>query len=306
MSDDLAIEWHGCDGSVWHVSGDDRVEEEGVLLLPKPTRLIDAPVETYWVKSGLRQLYQDFSYTRRDPVLGFQVWGDGDALSWRDIDSRFRLSWDYGTEGQLVFITNDSVRRLGLRLLSEPTAYEGEVEQGRDPHLFSDATVVISAAGEDPLYVGDTVTQDFVVQSSSGSRQFMVENDGDVDMWLRWTVSATNNNCRYTFPDYSWGSTDYLRASADAARTWQSPLLRAGEHTSFDSDPREEFALSNIDTNVWNRCDGNWLRYPVPKHTKPTPVTVSWAGCVAGDSIRLSYTKRYSRPWGVSFYRDDA
>jgi len=297
---DLSVEWHGWDGSVWHISGDE-CEKEGVLLLPKPTHLIDAPAETYWVKSGTRQVYQNFSYTRRDPVIGFRIWSPDDQFSWRDIDSNFRLSWDYDKEGQLVFRTSEGSRSLGLRLLQEPVAYEDEATNGKDPHLLGDSTLVVTAAGENPLYVGDSVVQDYTIPADgSGSTTFIVENDGDTDMWLWWTATCTNANTTYTFPDYSWGSDEYARAATDASRTFTTPKMMAGEHFNLTSDPHEEMLLSSIDTNPWNRCKGNGLLYPVPRHTRQTPVPVSWTGAKAGDQVRLRYTKSYSRPFGVS------
>lgn len=302
---DLSIEWRGADGSLWHVAGPE-AEEEGVLLLPKPTKLYDAPTVTHWAQSAWKHVYQGFRIERREPVLGFQIWAGpkGTGQDWREIDSEFALSWEYDREGQLVFITDDGERSLGLRKLSEPISYEGNVENGYDPHLFADATVVINAAGENPLWVGEEVNITHVCTTTSGSKTFTVANDGDTDLWLRWTASCSTANGRFTFPDRSWGSDEYGRAVADANRTWTTPKLLAGEHIDINSDPDEELMLSSMDTNPWNRCEGDGLRYPVPAHTKPTEVTVSWSGVSVGDSIMLSYTRMYTRPWGVSRFND--
>lgn len=297
---DLSVEWHGPDGSVWHVSGEG-AEEEGVLLLPKPTRLYDAPMVTYWAESALKSVYQGFRIERRQPVLGFQIWGGigSTAKDWRDIDSEFCMSWEAEREGKLVFKTDDGERYLGLRLLSEPTCYEGGVEDGRDPNMFGDATTVINASGENPLWVGETVTDDFVCPATTGSKTFHVVNDGNTDLWVRWTASATPAGARFTFPDKSYGSDEYGRAVEDADRTWTCPVLLANEHIDVMSDPGEELILSSLDTNVWNRCEGDGLHYPIPPHTS-TDLTVSWSGVAVGDSIGLQYTRQYTRPWGVT------
>lgn len=299
---DLSIEWRGPDGSVWNVSGRD-AERQGVLLLPKPTKLYDAPTVTYWSQSAWKHVYQGFRLERREPVIGFQIWGGlgGDARDWRDIDSEFSLSWEFEREGELVFITDDGERSLGLRKLSDPVCYEGEIENGRDPHLLADATVVINAAGENPLWKGELVTTDpFVCPTTSGSTTFTVANDGNTDLWLRWTASATPAGARFTFPDYSFGNDEYGRAQADSGRTWTTPVLLAGEHIDVNADPDEELFLSSKGTNPWNRCEGNGLMYPIPPHTPPTELTVSWTGVAAGDSIGLQYQRMYTRPWGVS------
>lgn len=299
MSEQLSIEWHGCDGSVWHVSGE-AVEEEGVLLLPKPTRIYDAPASTFWVKGGMKQVYQGMEYTRRDPILGFQIYAE-DIDEWEDRDSRFRKSWDYDDEGYLLFRTDGGERRLYLRLLQEPEAYGGAInEGGLDPHIWGDSALIVTAAAENPFFEGVPAEIPFVAPNTSGNFTVPIMNDGDVEMWPQWTASATQAGIKWSVPDYSWGSAEYNRAVADATRKWTMPALRANEHVDAMSDPSEELIISSLDTNVWNRCVGNGLLYPVPRYTKQTNITGSYTGAKVGDSIMLSYTPRYTRPWGVS------
>ncbi|AYR03175.1 minor tail protein [Gordonia phage Octobien14] len=298
---DLSIEYRAPNGSVWHVSGEG-AEEEGVLLLPKPTKLYDAPTVTYWAQSAWKHVYQGFRIERREPVIGFQIWAGpyGTARDWRDIDSDFSLAWEFEREGQLVFITDDGERSLGLRKLTEPTCYEGNIEQGKDPFMYADATVVMNTAGENPLWVGETVEIPFTCPTTSGSTTFEIENDGNTDMWPRWTASCSKAGGRFVLPDWSFGSDAYGRAIEDQNRTWPTPVLLLNEHIDVNADPDEELLASSLGTNPWNRTEGNGLMYPIPAHTPKTQVPVSWSGVEPGDSIMLTYTRMYTRPWGVT------
>lgn len=301
-SDDfLQIIWEGCDGSTWHLSGP-QVEDEGVLLLPKASNIIDAPVQTLWVKGPFGSKYQGSQVQRRDPVLGFRTLGR-DPDDWSNVDSRFRMSWDYDLEGKLHFVTKDGDRYLGLRLLEEPKAYEGDPGGGFSPLIRGDADVVITAAAENPYWVGEEVQQEYVVQSASGtvSDFFFVRNDGDCEMWPKWTASATKAGIQWTLPDWSYGSEEYQRGVKDSRRTVPLPKLILNEHVTAMSHPDEEYLISSLDTNPWARTNGMELIYPVPANTKKTFIPVSWTGAQPGDVIRLSYTRQYSRPWGVRF-----
>lgn len=299
MSDALEVIWEGWDGSTWHVSGPSE-EDEGVLLLPKVSNIIDAPITTLWVKSAFGSRYQGVQVKRRDPVLGFRVYSpNGDPAEWRDTDRAFRDSWDYEREGKLWFITDDDERYLSLRLLEEPKAYEGDPTGGYDPHYLSDGDVVITAAAENPYYVGAQVSMEYTVPSTSGTVDdfFYVDNDGDTDLWPWWACSSIADGTVWTLPDFSFDSEEYQRGSADSTRTVPLPYLKAGEHVTVLSEPDEEAIISVLDTNVWARWGGNGLLYPVPRNTPKTFVPVSWSNATVGDVIRLNYSRLYSRPW---------
>lgn len=314
MSEYLNIRWLGSEEStadkfvqgprtsVWHVSGD-AMEEEGVMLLPKPTRFYDTPIATVWQQGAYGRVFQGFSIDSRDSQLGWQIYAgeDGDVSDWSYTDMLFRLSWAYDRLGRLEFETDESLRYLDLSLLSEPESYEGEVENGHDPHLTHDATVITKVGGPNPNFK----SPDVVVEKPAdgyGVLTFDIVNDGDMEMWPRWTVSSVGANTRWYLPDKSYGSEEYGRGVTDANRVWKGPLLQAGEHTVFDSDPRVEFADSDLATNVWARCKGQ-LMYPIPPHTK-TQVQVSYENCRPGDVCRLTYHKEYTRPFGLSYARE--
>lgn len=299
--EDLTIIWHGQDKTTWNVCGEG-CEDQGVFLDPKASNIIDAPVQTLWVKGPFGSKYQGAQVQRRDPVLSFSIYGET-VDEFLDNDSNFRMSWDYENEGYLEFIdeVNGTSRKLGLRLLEQPKAYEGDRGGGYAPQAYRDAQVIITAAAENPFYVGPDVVQEFVVPTSSGTVTdfFYMRNDGDTEMWPWWSMSASKAGLRWVVPDFSWGQEDFRRGVADAARSVAIPPLMLNEHVTAVSHPDEEYLLSSLDTNPWNRSNGNELQYPVPRWTPKTFVPVSWSGANPGDVIRLHKQCQYSRPWGV-------
>lgn len=313
MSDYLNIRWLGCEkskvgkfvpgGSVWHVSGE-AVEEEGVLLLPNPTRIYDTPMRTFWEQGNYGRVFQGFNIDNRDPQLGFQVYAGVNGLpeDWRYTDSMFRRSWSYDRPGRLEFETANSLRYLELQMLQEPQSYEGGLEDGRDPFLTADATIIIKAGGPNPNYQGETVVQEQNCTGSSGFMEFPVENDGDFEMWVRWTVSSVSGGVKWKFSDYSLGCDEYQRAALDANRKWQAPTLIAGEHATFTADPREDAAQSSLDTNVWARCVSQLL-YPIPAHTRVT-LRAEYESATTSDKCRLTYTPQYTLPFSEGYAED--
>lgn len=313
MSDYLNIRWLGSEkskvgkfvpgGSVWHVSGE-AVEEEGVLLLPNPTRIYDTPMRTFWEQGNYGRVFQGFGIDNRDPLLGFQIYAGVNGLpeDWRYTDSMFRRSWSYEKPGRLVFETSDTLRFLELQKLSEPESYQGSIEDGRDPFLFGDATIIMKAAGENPNYQTEPIVEEKTCTSTSGFFTFTVINDGDFECWPKWTVSSIGSNVVWKFSDYSLGSDEYRQEGQHANRMWTAPKLTADEHTTFDADPRNEFASSSKDTNVWARCVSQLL-YPIPPHTRVT-LRAEYTGAVVGDSVRLTYAPQHTLPFSTPYFED--
>jgi hypothetical protein len=311
MSDYLNILWLGAEkskkglfvpgGSVWHLSGD-AIEEEGVMLLPNPTRMYDTPVLSFWQNGQYGRVFQGFGVDNRDTQLGFQIFSGYDGLpeDWRYTDSLFRRSWKYDRPGRLAFETENTYRFLELQKLSEPESYTGTIENGQDPFLWGDATVMLKAGGENPNFQGEPVVQERVCSGVSGSMTFTATNDGDMEMWCVWAVSSVHGGTKWVLPDPSLGCDEFAREDVDAHRTWPAPALQAGEHTVFTADPRVEFARSSIDTNPWARCDSQ-LFYPIPEHTQ-VQLTVSYTGAVAGDVCRLTYIPQYSLPFSEGYF----
>lgn len=296
MTQYLSFSLDGVDGSHWDLAGPG-AGAQGVALRPGPSKLIDAPAKTFWIQSATGMHYQGRQFQRRDPVFSVQINHPNPDI-WRDIDSRFRMALGmYDLEFTLNCETPDGVRHLKMRLLTEPTAYGTADYEGKDPHIWADSTLAISAAASQPFWYADDLTFSWTSTTGTGSTTLPMQNLGDVDVWPRWFVNAPG---LWTLPDYSWGSTLYNAAQQDATRTVPLPTLRAGEDLSVDSSPDVETLIAANGAPVWNRWGGNGILYPIAPTTVPMNVPVSVSGANAGAAVTLTLPRRFSRPFGVS------
>lgn len=302
MSEFLKIYLIGQDGSRWNLTD----ETEGVLLRPGPQKFMDAPAKTFWLETSTGSHYQGMRFERRDPVFSVQIHGK-DPHQWADIDSRFRRA--LGMVGDDTFWleahTSYGVRKLAMRLLTEPTAYEGDDYEKYDPWLTHDSTLSISAACEQPFWESTPVELEWELTSgTSGTGTVMFENRGDVPVFWRGFVTAPGH---WRVPDRSWGQKiqakavyPYHRADDDAVRMVWLPELVAGEDTGIDSDPDEPTLIAVNGAPVQNRWQSNGLLYPIKPWTSPTPVTVQVEGASVGAGVRFWIPRRFSRMWGVT------
>ncbi|WP_328439103.1 hypothetical protein [Nocardia puris] len=280
-------------------------ETEGVLLRPGPTKLIDAPAQTFWIESATGSHYQGMRFQRRDPVFSVQI-HDDDPLRWADIDSRFRMGLGMVGEDtfQLEAHSPYGIRRITMRLLDDPKAYETGDYEGRDPWLTHDSTLAISAACEQPFWESSPIELEWQYTGASSTGTVMFENRGDVPVWWKGFVNAPG---RWRVPDRSWGQKLYAkpqypfhRADDDAARMEWLPELLAGEDTDIDTDPDQPTLVAVNGAPVQARWQSRGLLYPIAPGTLPTPVTVQVEGANPGAGIRFWLPRRFSRPWGVT------
>lgn len=288
------IEIYGCDGSYWYISGPNMPTEAGVTLNPKLTGAIDAPVKTLWLPGAFGQEAQGYRWERRDIVFAVQTFAE-DPETWMTIDSEFRSAFDYMKETKIVYTTSAGSRFIRVRMLEEPKAYEGEVENGKSPFLTCESTIVMTVASELPFYEGDTEVYEWEMTSGATMDfvQIEINNDSDVPVWPRWTLTG---GATWTIPDFSWGSEEYGRGMEDSGRTVDLPTLNRYENIVVDSDPRRQTILSSNMSNVQGRWKGNDLLYPIaPGATGKIPVLVR--DVEDGAALRLEIPKWYTRPW---------
>lgn len=290
MSQHLKIEIEGCDGSEWVISGPG-FGQQGVILKPKVSQLIDTPVKTLFVPGPFGEEFAGKRVQRREMVFTVQVGGEEiDPDEWAEIDAAWRWAWDYEKESTMtVSVLNadgsvESSRYIKLRLLEEPKSY-GD----RDPFIHGDDEVVMTVTATFPYWrSADRVYQ----RTNSGT--LTIENDGDVPVWPRWSLSGGTT---WTLPDYSWGNDMYSRGVEDAARTVQLPAIPAGNDVSVDSDPRVQTLICVNSTTgaagfpAQHHWKGKDLLYPVMPGAGGT-VQVSGTG-----SVVLYLPRWYSRPW---------
>lgn len=290
------IEVYGCDGSYWYISGPDIPTEAGVTLNPRLTGAIDAPVKTLWMPGAFGQESQGYRWERRDVIFAVQTFAQ-DPETWMTVDSEWRAAFDYLKETKIVYTTSAGRRWLRVRMLEEPKSYEGQVEAGKSPFLTCESTVVMTVASELPFYEGDTEIYEWEMTSGTPSEviQIAINNDSDVPVWPRWTLTG---GATWTLPDFSWGSEEYGRGLEDSGRTVELPPLNRYENLVVDSDPRRQTILSSNMSNVQGRWKGNDLLYPLaPGATAKIPVGVKDITNGVTPALRLEIPKWYTRPW---------
>lgn len=302
MGNYLDIEWHGADGSVWDLING----TEGVFMMRKPSgSFYDAKVKTLWTPSAFGQKYQGRRVQRRDIVftVGIGEEGETTAAEWHDIESRWRLSWDYDKEGYLLVRTEDGERVIYLRKLEEPKANESMDFEGLDPHELMFSTMVMTTAAELPYWIGKPRVVELEFDPGAGTTKTInvdAWNEGDTEMWPFVTFSSPG---KWTVPDYSFGQNYAGRAEADATRKLalrETPASMGGFTVTWRQD--EEWIVAFDGSNLAGLQNGNSVLYPFPAHTPKT--TQPWTYTrMAGDTtskgyLRIEYTPWFSTPWG--------
>lgn len=294
MSKQLKIEITGRDGSQWVISGPG-FGQQGVILKPKVSQLIDTPVKTLYVPGPFGEEFAGKRVQRREMVFTVQIGSEEmTPEEWAVADAAWRWAWDYQEESTMTITvlnadgTVDSSRYMKLRLLEEPKSY-GD----RDPFIYGDDEVVMTCTATFPYWRSADRVYEWSTTSASGSHTFTIANDGDVPVWPRWNISAPGT---WTLPDYSWGNDMYSRAVEDAERTIAVPTLPAGAHASVDSDPRVQTIICVNEYPAQQHWKGHDLLYPVmPGVSDSVPVSVS--GATGGAAVQLVLPAWYSRPW---------
>lgn len=300
MSEYLTLYLNGDDGSRWDLTNND-----DVFLKPGPSMLMDAPAKTYWLETSTGSHYQGMGFVRRDPVFSVQI-HDPDPYVWADLDSRFRMALGMVGEGQfeLEAHTSYGIRRLKMRQLSEPKAYETEQYERKDPWLTHDSTLAIMAACENPFWEADPVELSWELESgTAGSGTVPFENRGDVPVF--WKANATAP-ARWRVFDGSWGQKTYAkatypfnRAQDDLNRMVWLPALISGEDLDIDTHPDEPTLIADNGNPVQARWQSDGILYPIKPGTKPTQVPIQVEGAHPGAAITFKIPRWYSRPWGV-------
>ncbi|MEV0357101.1 hypothetical protein AB0H71_13670 [Nocardia sp. NPDC050697] len=304
MSDFLRLTLIGVSGRRWVISGPGQ-GADGPELMPKPKQFYDSPATTYWIKSGGElQKYQGFSFKRRDPLFGLVISGDS-AEDEAEIHSQVRM--DLGMYDQQFELeaetTRGEVRRLKMRLLEDPKAYETGDWEGKDPHLFGVSTLWVSAAAEMPHWYGDPVTASWTLTSGTSGSTSAFEhpgNPGDVVIHPRWSLNAP---AKWTIPDPSLGQeVDFQRPpGADADKDFPVVQLLAGEDLMINTNGDKAFMLTHDGgMGPWMRSNGAEAIYPVAPHTEPFETTVSVTNAVPGVTATIECDRWFSRPFGVS------
>lgn len=286
MTDFLKIELVGRDGSHWNLSGPG-MGAQGVTLSPNLQQFYDAPVKTLYVPGPFGEEYAGKRVQRREIVFTVQAYDD-DPDTWATVDSAWRWAWDYDEESEIRVTTSDGTRWLKVRLMEEPKPY-----YEKDPHITADNPIVMTVTATFPYWQDEPKTYTWSTLDTFDHTTFPVENDGDVPVWLRWTLTAPG---LWILPDFSWGNDMYSRGLADSGRTVPLPALVANEHVSVDSDPRVQTIIAVNGSPVQNRWKGNDVLYPLMPG-KAGDIPLQLQNAAAGGAAQLVVPRWFSRPW---------
>lgn len=284
------------------VSGDGR-GDQGAILRPKLTGAIDAPVKSLWLPGAFGQVFVDFRWERRDMVFTVFIFDpDEDTASgFHTKDSLWRQSWDYVLETTIRYTYQDDtmvtpdVRQIRVRMLEEPKAYDADPWEGKDPHLYNGANVVMTVAAELPFYTGtEPHVYEWEDTLAAGQHTFSISVPCDVPVWPRWVLT---DRVTWTLPDPSFGNQEYGRGVVDVAREVPLPFLPNGVGVVADADPRRQTLLAADTSHIQGRWGGKDLLYPIPT-CEDQDYTIKWAEAEDGIAVRLEINEWWTRPWG--------
>lgn len=296
------VELEGVNGQKFTLSGPG-AGDEGVKLATDIQGLYEAQVKTLYVSHANEEgsTYSGKRILQRDITFGVHVTGGAD--SWEEVDSAWRLAWDYGLRTARLWVETETSRRyIDVALARDP-----EVIDPFKGHAIGYTKVVMHVVASNPWWYDKVATYSWesTVDTSSGSTQSDVIhvphlNPTPTPIWLQWVVQASTG-ARWTIPDYSFGDDRYGRAVADASRRIAMPALLAGEHLLITTDEaaKHEQVVSSIDTQIYLRMNGVRFQYPVPAGTKAVDLNVSISKAPAGVGIQVRALRPFSRPWGL-------
>lgn len=296
------VELEGVNGQMFTLSGPG-AGDQGVTLKTDVNGLMDSPVKTIYNSHAFEKgsTYGGKRELQRDIQFGVSVLGA--AGSWEDLDSAWRLAFDYGRTARLWVEHENSRRYIDIALAREP-----EVKDPFKGHALGYTRIVMHCVAADPYWYDKVETPPPWVSptdttngsTANGTIVVPYANPTPDPIWAQWVVQAATN-ARWTIPDYSFGDNRLRRAVADADRRIVMPKLLAGEHLYINTDEaaKHEQVRSNIDTQIYLRMNGTFFTYPIPPGQKRTEFNVSVTGAPAGVGIQLRLIRPYSRPWGL-------
>ncbi|AQT81960.1 hypothetical protein B1R94_25940 [Mycolicibacterium litorale] len=296
------IDMIGVSGREWRLSGE---SVSPVMMAPNSTGLYETAVEPIYSEDvAYGERFEGVRYPSTTVVWTAQIGADlgRDPETWHSLYSDFRADLDYEDPVTIRYTSTDGVRTRKLRLEKEPKPFSVYNFEGRDPHLFTFGSIVLTMKTELPFYVGKTWTwewKDENLAANGGSTWFPVSlnNPASVEAWKRFVVS---DRAEWVFPDPSFGSKAYGRSVADRGRTTKPLKLGPGEGAKLDSHPDEQTVIAENDALVIARW-GDDLLYPIPKGKKQDFI-VRVNNCTNPDGARFRieiprwYLNPFSRP----------
>lgn len=268
------IELAGVDGSRWILHGPG-AGAQGVAMGIAPSGIYDSPRETQWSSGAYQIGATPLGTTRpaRDVVFTAHCAGSTPAEI-EAVEARWRRAWSYESDAVMTVTTAGSgSRHLRLRMMQEPLT---DVEI--DPHVTGYSAQVMTLRAPQPDYTGDPRTSTFVFDGVNWAGHVTVANDGDLPMWLEWSLTSP---AAWILPDHSWQSDPDAPFYGFRERMVALPFQRWHHDPDRRQDVRivtnrDGFQGRAVDEHQFlARWNGQRFMFPVPPHTPPTKLPVA-------------------------------
>lgn len=289
----------GISGREWLLSG---FGAQDVMMAPNSTGLYETAVETRYTDASYGARFEGVHYPATTIVWTAEIGAslEHDPETWHSLYSDFRADLDYKLPCTVKYDSSDGLRTRKVRLVSEPKPFSTYNFEGKDPHLFSFGSIVLTMQTELPFYVGASVFYEWAdpnLAGNGGATWFPVtlSNPGSVEVWKKFTLS---DQARWIIPDPSFGQNDFARGRADRGRVSRIPLLAKGEGVTVDSNPDERTIVAENDAPVHYRYFDD-LIYPIPPGKKQD-FTVRVLDCTNPDGahFRMEIPRWHLNPFG--------
>jgi hypothetical protein len=288
---------------VFHVYGE-RAGEEGVYLAEGQVQgIYDAPVTTTW-KGGAFQVggkYKGKKRPWRDMTLGFHVI-DTDS-SYEFNESAFRQAfqyeldpWDPDRTPTYVEVDTElsGTRRIAVLMYEQP-----DFAANIDPLLKQHGNVIMKLRAGDPDWSEDDFTSEFKAEAAQASGWITVENPTDQVAYQRLVLTQAV----WKIPDGQWVGPPAARVPGgpNAERVIGGIDITKVSGGAIVNWDRSELAFRDANgSNLQGQLGQKFLMYPIPPHTPPTAIPISYHSAPKGGAMaRLEVPQKWSRPWGM-------
>lgn len=289
--------WTGTDGSVWHL--DD--PNTGAFIVQEDLEGMHLPLTDDINRESpslAGATFHGYRVKPRDVVWSIYLYSDESSEAFYDMDRRFWDSMKIGQYGTWRVTRPDGAFR-ELTMRQVPTAYSFPRDPGRfgwakypvrfiadtDPFWRTPLLVPGSRAtatsdvGDDFFGADAGVGTPFYISPSAAETVQEIYNDGDEDVWAKYTVTGPMD-----FVDFTVKGRDY-HLECD---------LLVGETLTIDTRPESFKILDGEGENRIHSID-DW-RFDSYKSKETTKITVYPQG-LGGGSFMIDASPLYHRAW---------
>lgn len=315
MTNQLHIRVHGCDGSLWHVYGDQQGREGVFLAADQVKGLFAAPVRTSW-KGGARQIggrMRGQVNEWRDLLLGFHVvaarvqGGDQEDIMGRFAEAFAYRPDPYDHDSRLAYIevaSDKTSRNLDVQLYKNK-----DFDPPRDPLKRKAANPELPLRAGQPYYYEPEIVTKFELAGgqTSGTGEIPVSNPSPLPMYQKWILTRGD----WMIPDVSWEGPPRARRRGVSKLTGRddrdrmipmAPIGALQGGAVIELDPNADLMVRDAHgTNLLGQMPvpGMYFEYEIPPHTQKTMLPISVTNAPAGGAMaQLVQPRLYPEPIG--------